>query len=143
MARLAPLRQAGRGVRLLDVALAIGAFAASVALLLVGENEAGADGLRALDIAVAAFASLPLVAWRTASLAVFVVTALASSLLYAVADPVGPPVGPTAAVYLLAFSGDGSRERTGLTLGVVAAMLGVHVVAGGILGAEKIGRAHV
>jgi signal transduction histidine kinase len=125
-----------RGAHPVDVALAVAAFAASVALLAVGENEAGADGFGALDVAVAAFASLPLVAWRAAPLAVFVVTALASSLLYAVADPVGPPVGPTAAVYLLAFSGDGSRERIRLTLGVVAAMLAVHVVAGGILGAE-------
>ena len=120
----------------LAVALAVAAFAASVALLAVGENEAGADGIGTLDVVVAALASLPLVAWRAAPLAVFVVTALASSLLYGVADPVGPPVGPTIAVYLLAFSGDGSRERTRLSLGVVAGMLAVHVVAGGILGAE-------
>jgi signal transduction histidine kinase len=124
-----------RGVQLVDVALGVAAFAASVALLAVGENEAGAD-LGALDIAVAAFASLPLVAWRAAPLAVFVVTALASSLAFAVAEPAGPPIGPTIAVYLLAFSSDGSRERTRLILGVVAAMLAVHVVAGGILGAE-------
>jgi len=123
-------------VQPLAVALAVGAFAASVALLAVGENEAGADGIGTLDVVVAALASLPLVAWRAAPLAVFVVTALASSLLYGVADPVGPPVGPTIAVYLLAFSGDGSRERTRLSLGVVAGMLAVHVVAGGILGAE-------
>jgi signal transduction histidine kinase len=122
-------------VQPLDVALAVAAFAGSVALLAVGENEAGSE-FEALDVAIVALASLPLVAWRLAPLAVFVVTALASSLAFAVAEPVGPPVGPTIAVYLLAFSGDGSRERTGLSLGVVAAMLAVHVVAGGILGAE-------
>jgi signal transduction histidine kinase len=125
-----------RGVHPLDVALAVGAFAASVALLVVGENEADSGGLGALDVAIVALASLPLVAWRVAPLAVFVVTALASSISFGVSDPVGPPVGPTIAVYLLAFSSDGSRERTQLTLGVVAAMLAVHVVAGGILGAE-------
>jgi signal transduction histidine kinase len=124
------------GVHLRDAGLAVAAFAASVALLAVGENEAGSDGFGALDVAVVALASLPLVAWRRAPLAVFVVTALASSLSFATAEPVGPPVGPTIAVYLLAFSGDGSRERTQLTLGVLAAMLAVHVVAGGILGAE-------
>jgi signal transduction histidine kinase len=124
------------GVHLRDAGLAVAAFAASVALLAVGENEAGSDGFGALDVAVVALASLPLVAWRRAPLAVFVVTALASSVSFASAEPVGPPVGPTIAVYLLAFSGDGSRERTQLTLGVVAAMLAVHVVAGGILGAE-------
>jgi signal transduction histidine kinase len=130
--RLAPLR----AVQLVDVALAVAAFAASVALLAVGENEADSGGLDALDVAIVGLTTLPLVAWRRAPLAVFVVTALASSLSFATAEPVGPPVGPTIAVYLLAFSGDGSRERTRLTLGVVAAMLAVHVVAGGILGAE-------
>ena len=122
----------------LDIALAVAAFAASLALLFVGEDEAGSGGPGALDVAIVALASLPLVAWRRAPLAVFVVTALASSLSFALAEPVGPPVGPTIAVYLLAFSSDGSRERTLLTLGVVAAMLAVHVVAGGILGAEVL-----
>ena len=129
-------RAPARNELLLDAGLALAAFAASIGLLAVGESESGADGLGALDVVVAAFASLPLVAWRKSPLAVFVATALASSLLYAIADPAGPPIGPTIAVYLLAFSGDGSRERTRLTLGVVAAMLAVHVVAGGILGAE-------
>src|SRR5918992_1556456 len=96
-----------------DAGLALLAFAASVALLAVGENENG-DGFGALDVLVVACASLPLVAWRVAPLAVFVVTALASSLVFAIAEPTGPPIGPTVAVYLLA----------------------VHVVAGGILGAE-------
>ena len=123
-------------MQLVDVALAVAAFAASVALLAVGENEADSGGLGALDVAIVALTALPLVAWRRAPLAVFVVTALASSLSFATAEPVGPPVGPTIAVYLLAFSSDGSRERTRLTLGVVAVMLAVHVVAGGILGAE-------
>jgi signal transduction histidine kinase len=129
-------RAPARNQQLLDAALAVAAFAASIGLLAVGESEHGADGLGALDVVVAAFASLPLVAWRRAPLAVFVATALASSLVYAIADPAGPPIGPTIAVYLLAFSGDGSRERTRLTLAAVAAMLAVHVVAGGILGAE-------
>jgi signal transduction histidine kinase len=136
--RRTPLRTADGGVKLLDAALAVAAFAASVALLAVGESEAGSDGFGALDVAIVALASLPLVAWRVAPLAVFVVTALASSLLYAVADPVGPPVGPTLAVYLLAFSSDGSRARTRLTIAAVAALLTVHVVAGGILGAEVL-----
>jgi signal transduction histidine kinase len=129
-------RAPARNELLLDAGLALAALAASIALLAAGERESGADGLGALDVVIAAFASLPLVAWRMAPLAVFVLTALASSLLYASADPAGPPIGPTIAVYLLAFSGDGSRERTRLTLGVVAAMLAVHVVAGGILGAD-------
>ena len=129
-------RASARKELLLDAGLAVAAFAASVGLLAVGESEGGADGLGALDVVVVALASLPLVAWRRAPVAVFVVTALASSGVYAIADPGGPPIGPTVAVYLMAFSGDGSRARTRLTLGLVAALLAVHVVAGGTLGAE-------
>jgi signal transduction histidine kinase len=133
--RLESFRTAARGLRLPDVALAVAAFAVSVLLLIVGENEADSS-VGALDVVFLALATLPLVAWRRAPLAVFVVTALASSLAFSVAEPAGPPIGPTIAVYLLGFSGDGSRRRTQLTLGVVAAMLALHVVAGGILGAE-------
>jgi signal transduction histidine kinase len=133
--RLASLRSAGRGLKLRDLALAAAAFAVSVLLLIVGENDAD-SAVGALDVVFVALASLPLVAWRRAPLAVFVVTALASSLTFSVAEPAGPPIGPTIAVYLLGFSGDGSRRRTQLTLAVVAAMLALHVVAGGILGAE-------
>jgi signal transduction histidine kinase len=124
----------GRASRVmpLDAALAVAAFAASVALLLVGE-EGGASPLELLGVALS---SLPLVAWRGAPLAVFVVTALGSSLVYALAEPDGPPIGPTLAVYLMALSGDGSRARTRLTLAAVALLLAVHVVAGGVLGAE-------
>jgi signal transduction histidine kinase len=123
------------GAHPVDVALAVAAFGGSVALLAVGEKEAGSD-FGALEVAIAALASLPLVAWRMAPLAVFVLTALASSVLYAVSDPTGPPIGPTVAVYLLAFSSDGSRARTRLTIAAVAALLTVHVIADGILGAD-------
>ena len=123
----APARKA----LLLDVGLAVVAFAAAVALLGAGEEEAGGS-IGALDLVIVALASLPLAAWRRAPLAVFVFTAAASSALLAIAEPAGPPVGPTVAVYLLGFSGDGSRARTRLTLAVVAVMLAVHIVAGGI-----------
>jgi signal transduction histidine kinase len=119
-----------------DAGLAALVFAASVALLAAGESDSGADGLGALEVVVAAFEALPLVAWRRAPIAVFVVTALASSLLFAIAEPAGPPIAPTVAVYLMAFSGDGSPARTRLSLALLAALLALHVVAGGILGAE-------
>jgi signal transduction histidine kinase len=136
MALRSATRAPARRELLLDAALALAAFALSLGLLIAGENEAGTGGPGALDVVAVACASLPLVAWRVAPLAVFVVTALASSVSFGTAEHVGPPVGPTVAVYLLAFSSDGSRERTRLTLGVVAALLAVHVVAGGIVGAE-------
>jgi signal transduction histidine kinase len=132
-----PAWPADRRPRFLDAALAVAAFAVGVALVGAGEEEAG-RGIGAVEVLMVALASLPLAAWRRAPLAVFVFTAAASSVVYGVADPAGPPIGPTIAAGLLAFSGDGSRSRTRLTLGVVAAMLAVHVVAGGIVGAEVL-----
>ena len=129
------LRTAVRGIHPLDVGLAVGAFAAAVALLGVGEEDVGGS-IGALDVVLVALASLPLAAWRRAPLAVFVFATAASSALLAVAEPAGPPVGPTIAVYLVGVSGDGSPSRTRFTLALVAAMLAVHIVAGGIEGAE-------
>jgi signal transduction histidine kinase len=120
---------------LLDAAIAAVVFGASLGLLAVGENDAGGE-IDALEVVAVALASLPLAARRFAPLAVFVVTALASSAVYALAEPAGPPIGPTLAVYWMALAGDGSRARTRLTLALVAALLALHVVAGGILGAE-------
>jgi signal transduction histidine kinase len=124
-----------RSVAPLDAVLALVAFAGSVALLAVGENESG-GAFGPLDVLAVGCASLPLVAWRVAPLVVFVVTALASSVVFAIAEPTGPPIGPTVAVYLMALSSDGSRARTQLTLGAVGVLLAVHLLAGGIVGAE-------
>jgi signal transduction histidine kinase len=124
-----------RNLPLLDVGLAVVAFAAAVALLGAGEEDVGGT-VGVLDLVFVALASLPLAAWRRAPLAVFVFTTVASSALLVVAEPAGPPVGPTIGVYLVGFSGDGSASRTRFTLAVVAVMLAVHLVAGGIEGAE-------
>jgi signal transduction histidine kinase len=126
---------AARRERLLDGAIAVAVLAGTLALLAAGESDAG-DEIDALEVLAAALASLPLVARRSAPLGVLVLTALASSALYALADPIGPPLGPTLAIYWFALSGDGSRGRTRMSLAVVAVLLAVHVVAGGILGAE-------
>ena len=99
----------------------------SVALLAAGAGEVDVVG-----VLLAALASLPLVARRAAPLAVFVLTALASAVLYGVTEITGPPVGPTVALYGLASGGDGSRARTLLTLGLVALMLAIHVTATGL-----------
>ena len=113
--------------RLLDAAIAAGAFALSVALLGAGAGEVDIVG-----VLLAALASLPLVARRAAPFPVFVLTALASALLYGVTEITGPPVGPTVALYSLASGGDGSRARTLLSLGLVALMLAIHVTATGL-----------
>jgi signal transduction histidine kinase len=115
----------------IDAAIAIAVFAASLGLLIVGTHD-GAGKVDAGTIALTALASLPLVARRSAPLRVFVLTALASTGLRAFAEPAGPPLGPTFAIYWMAAAGDGSRTRMRLTLGVAAAMLAAHVTAGGL-----------
>jgi signal transduction histidine kinase len=116
-----------------DVALAVAAFGASVALLAVGGSHGhSGSAVDALTVSLAGLASLPLVARRTAPLAVFVVTALASTALQAAAQPDGPPIGPTLALYFLAAAGPGSRSRTRTTLAVAAVLLGAHVTARGL-----------
>jgi signal transduction histidine kinase len=118
---------------LLDLALAVAVFAGSVALLAAGgPQDEGGSNIDALGVVLAALASLPLIAWRRAPLLVFVVTAVASTVLRGIAEPTGPPLGPTVAVYLVAFSGDGSRARTRLTLALVGVMLVAHLAATGL-----------
>jgi signal transduction histidine kinase len=115
---------------LLDAALAVAVFAASVGLL----AARGADGgnVDALAVLLAALASLPLVARRVAPLGVFVLTAAASTALYAIAEPAGPPIGPTLALYWLAASGEESRTRSRRDLAIVVVLLAAHITAGGL-----------
>src|SRR5215217_5566559 len=112
----------------LDVAIAAGAFAATLGLLAAaGHGDLDADG-----VPLAALTALPLVARRVAPLAVFVATALASAALYGITDVSGPPVGPTIALYTLAMTGTGSRARIRLNLAAVASLLAMHVAAAGL-----------
>jgi signal transduction histidine kinase len=122
-----------RASLLADVALAVAAFGASVALLAVGGNNGHSGSpVDALTLSLTALASLPLVARRAAPLPVFVVTALASTALQVAAEPVGPPVGPTLALYFVAAAGPGSRSRIRMTLAVTAVLLAAHVTARGL-----------
>jgi signal transduction histidine kinase len=119
---------AARRHLLLDSALAVGTFVATLGLL--GATHEG--DFEAVWIPFAAVATLPLVAWRRAPLAVFVVAALGSSAMNALGAPSGPPLGPTVALFLLARSSDGSREELVRTAGVVVTMLCVHLAGRGI-----------
>jgi signal transduction histidine kinase len=122
-----------RRQQLIDAGIALAVFAGSLVLLAVG-NHAENDrvGLTVGNVLLAAAASLPLVAHRRAPLAVFVVTGLASSALHLVADPTGPPLGPTLALYFMVAQADGSRERTRLMAAVVAGVLVTHVATAGV-----------
>ena len=114
---------------LLDCVIAVLVFAASLGLLAVGGD------VGVLGVALTALASLPLAARRSAPLAVFVVTALASTALAGIETPGGPPLGPTLALYwaaAAATSGRQSRRRVQLTVALVAALLVAHATAGGL-----------
>jgi signal transduction histidine kinase len=117
---------------LLDAGIAVAAFAGSLALLAAGEADHGGDISLPAEL-LAGRASLPLVARRRAPLGVFVLTALASTALSGIAQPAGPPLGPTFALYWLATAaGDESRSRLRLTVGLVVTMLAAHVAANGL-----------
>lgn len=114
-----------------DAALALAAFAATLGLLVAGGPDAP-RGLDAAEVALAALASLPLAARHRSALAVFVVTGLATVALRVIAEPAGPPVGPTIALFFLAACRDASRAQTRLAIAVAVAILIAHVVAVGV-----------
>jgi signal transduction histidine kinase len=114
--------------------VAVACFGGTIGLLAANDGGFWAEGAGTVvgGIALAAAASLPLLFVRRSPLGVLVVTAVAQSALRLLASPDGPPLGPTVAVFFVALLSDGSRERTRLSLGVVAAMLVVHGVANGL-----------
>ena len=113
---------AARRDTLIDAAVALAVFAATLALVAAG------DGISPAGAVLAALASLPLVARRRAPLAVFVATALASTALAGVATPEGPPIGATLALYWAAVAG--GRQRR--TIAAAAVLLLAHAAAGGL-----------
>jgi signal transduction histidine kinase len=118
----------------LDGAIALAAFGATVSLLSHGLGSSGnvKHHLDALGILLAAASSFPLLAWRRAPLAVFVLTTAASAASMARGYPGGPPVGPTIALYVLAASRDISCPWTRQTTEVVVAMFCVHILSFGL-----------
>jgi signal transduction histidine kinase len=128
------------------VAIAAAALAGSLSQL----DNGGLGGLRAgsgeLDWTsgtLAACSTVPLVAWRRAPLAVFAVTASASVLLAGLGYPLGLPLGPAAALYLLAANRAEDDPWTGRSIGVVVAMFLAYLGAsaasdGGFPGGELL-----
>jgi signal transduction histidine kinase len=125
-----PARAPTRNQLLLDAAMAVAAFAATVGLVAARGTDGG--NLDALAVVLSALASLPLVARRVAPLGVFVLTATASTALYAIAEPSGPPFGPTLALYFLAAGGEESRAHSRRDVAVVILLLVAHITAGGL-----------
>jgi signal transduction histidine kinase len=108
-----------------DLAVALGALAFTLFLLVVPEDE-GRD-LDWLGVLLAVLATLPLYLRRRAPLAVFVFTTLASALLLLFEFPSGPPVGPTIALYFVALTRAEIRGSPLLTIGLVVLMYCIHV----------------
>ncbi|MGH2745912.1 MAG: sensor histidine kinase [Thermoleophilaceae bacterium] len=119
------------------MAVAVAALVGSLALLSHG-GVPGSDGSGELDWPgglLAACSTLPLVAWRRAPRAVFALTASASVLMGGLGYSVGLPLGPTAALFLLAASRDDddpwTRRNTGEVVSLFAAYLGATALAEG------------
>ena len=116
---------------LVDVLIAASALAGS--LLLLSRGGFGSVGSRSeLDLlggALAACATVPLLAWRRAPFGVFVVVAVASTLAAGLGYAVGVPLGPVAALYLLAASRDETRPWTTRTAGAVVALFTAFLAA--------------
>jgi signal transduction histidine kinase len=109
-----------------DLLVALAAFAATLALLAL---DHGADrGLDALGVFLAALASLPLVARRRAPLDVFALTAAASATMNGLGYAVGPPFGPTIALFFVAAD-ERTRTRIPATAAVVLGLFAFHLTA--------------
>lgn len=111
----------------IDVGIALAAFAATLALLSKGNGR----GLDAPGVVLAAFATWPLVLHRRSPLGVFAFTAAASATMNGLDYTVGPPFGPTIALFFVA-SDERTRSRILPTAGVVIGFLLIHLIATGI-----------
>lgn len=125
-----PAGAASRSELLNDATLAVVVFALSLVLLAAsgGGLQNGRGVIDAPGVALTALATLPLIARHRSPLAVFVLTATASVALRAVAEPAGPPLGPTVALFFVA-AGEQSRGRTRLTFALAAILVAAHAAA--------------
>jgi signal transduction histidine kinase len=122
----APGRAAGRWGGRLDLALALLTFGATLALL--GLRGDASRGLDAPAVALAALATLPLVARRRSPLGVLALTPAASAALNGLGYAPGPPFGPTVALFFVAAD-ERTRARVWATAAVVLGLFAVHVGA--------------
>ena len=125
-------RRGGR-LAVLDAAVAVAAFAATMAVAWRGtafsDETRGVDWIdgRAGGVRVAAARAC----WRRSPLGVFALTTAASAVLFGIGSAVGPPFGPTIALYLLAASRDDAHPWTRRTTAVVVGLFVAHVGAAG------------
>lgn len=127
-----------RSGALVDVAIAAAALLGSLALLSrhgIVSSKLGASELDWVGGLLAAASAVPLVAWRRVPRGVFALTASASVVLGGLGYSIWLPLGPTAALYLLAASRDEadpwSSRDTGTVLALFLAYLGASALGDG------------
>jgi signal transduction histidine kinase len=116
---------------LVDAVIAAAALGGSLLLLSragFGSGRSGSD-LDLLGGLLAAGATVPLLAWRRSPFGVFAVTAATSTLAAGLGYTLGIPLGPAAALYLLAASRDESRPWTPRAAGAVVALFAAFLAA--------------
>jgi signal transduction histidine kinase len=96
--------------------------------VLLGFEHGAKRGLDPLGAALAAAACFPLLARRRTPLAVFAVTTAASATLNGLGYALGPPFGPTIALFFVAAD-EHTRGRIRETAAVVFGLFAVHIAA--------------
>lgn len=109
-----------------DLAVTVVAFGLTLAL--IGSAHGSSRELDAGGVALAAAATLPLLARRRFPLGVFAVTTAASAAINGLDYALGPPFGPTVALFFVAAD-DRTRDRLRETAAVVLGLFAVHVGA--------------
>jgi signal transduction histidine kinase len=119
-------RRLARSPEIRDAMIAIVSFALTLGLL--GGAHGATRGLDPLGVALAAFTCFPLAARRRSPLGVFALTTASSAIMNAAGYALGPPFGPTVALFFVA-SDERTRSRIPRTAVVVLGMFAIHVGA--------------
>jgi signal transduction histidine kinase len=109
-----------------DVVVALAAFA--LTLVVLGFSHNADRGLDPLGVFLAALACFPLIAHRRFPLGVFAFTTAAAAVLNGLGYSLGPPFGPTVALFYVAED-ERTRARIPETAAVVLGFFAVHVGA--------------
>ena len=114
----------------IDIGIALLAFGAMLGILISGGvgGSRGDGDADALAVILAALSTLPLVFRRFNPFGVFVVTIAASTVLYGLRDPEGPPIGPTIALYFVGAAPDEQRPKVWVILAVAGVLMLVHTI---------------
>lgn len=101
-------------------------IALALTLALMTRRSTATRGLDVLGVVLAAIACLPLVAHRRAPLTVLAVTTAASATLNGLGYALGPPFGPTIALFYVATD-DRTASRRRQTIAVLFGVAALHV----------------